>query len=79
MAASRTRAATKPSATPSFCRLRTGYSVTAVPDAGEGHDHLKEAALEHARVAAGAEDPVPVVLHGAVEGESVGIEMKVIR
>jgi len=31
MTASRTRAATKPSATPSFCRLITGYRVTAVP------------------------------------------------
>ena len=29
--ASRVRTATKPSATPSFCRLTTGYSATAVP------------------------------------------------
>jgi len=31
MVASRVREATKPSAMPSFCRLTTGYSVTAVP------------------------------------------------
>ena len=31
MAASRVRTATKPSAMPSFCRLTTGNSVTAVP------------------------------------------------
>ena len=38
-------------------------------DAGQGDDHLEEAAHEHGSVAAGAEDPVLVVLHGAVEGE----------
>jgi len=38
-------------------------------DAGEGDDHLEEAAHEHGSVSTGAEDPVPVVLHGAVEGE----------
>ena len=38
-------------------------------DAGQGDDHLEEAADQDAGVAAGAEDPVPVVLHGAVEGE----------
>ena len=38
-------------------------------DAGEGDDHLEEAACEHARVGAGAEDPVPVVFHDAEEGE----------
>ena len=31
MAASRVRTAAKPSAMPSFCRLTTGNSVTAVP------------------------------------------------
>ena len=31
MAASRTREPTKPNATPSFCRLTTGYRATAVP------------------------------------------------
>ena len=38
-------------------------------DAGQGDDHLEEAAHEHASVGAGAEDPAPAVLHGAVEGE----------
>src|SRR5689334_14912002 len=38
-------------------------------DAGQRDDHLQEAAHQYARVGAGAEDPVPVVLHRAVEGE----------
>ena len=38
-------------------------------DAGQGDDHLEEAAHEHARVGAGADDPVPMVLHGRIEGE----------
>jgi len=38
-------------------------------DAGEGDDHLEETACEHGSVAAGAEDPVPVVLHRAVKGQ----------
>jgi hypothetical protein len=38
-------------------------------DAGQRDDHLQEAAHEHASVGAGAEDPVPVVLHRAVEDE----------
>jgi hypothetical protein len=38
-------------------------------DAGEGDDHLEEAAHEHAGVGAGAEEPVLVVLDRAVEGE----------
>ena len=38
-------------------------------DAGQRDDHLEEGAHGHARVGAGAEDPVLVVLDGAVEGE----------
>ena len=38
-------------------------------DAGQCDDHLEEAADEHPSVGAGAEDPVPVVLQRAVEGE----------
>jgi len=38
-------------------------------DAGQGDDHFEEAAHEQASVGAGTEDPVPVVRHGAVEGE----------
>ena len=38
-------------------------------DAGQGDDDLEEAAHQHASMAAGAEDPVAMVLHRAVEGE----------
>ena len=38
-------------------------------DAGQRHDHLQEAAHQHAGAGAGAEDPVPVVQHRAVDGE----------
>src|SRR6185312_6219180 len=38
-------------------------------DTGESDDHLEKAAHQHAGVAAGAEDPVLVVLDRTVEGE----------
>jgi len=57
--------------------VQTTADIDSGADAAEGDDHLEEAAHEHASAGAGAEDPVPVVLHGRIEGER-GIEMKVI-
>ncbi len=49
--------------------VQTTADIDSGADAAEGDDHLKEAAHEHASAGAGAEDPVPVVLHGTIEGE----------
>jgi hypothetical protein len=49
--------------------VQTTADIDGGADAAEGDDHLEEAAHEHASVGAGAEDPVPVVLHETIVGE----------
>ena len=49
--------------------MQTTADIDSGADAAEGDDHLGEAAHEHATAGAGAEDPVPAVLHGTIEGE----------
>jgi hypothetical protein len=49
--------------------VQTTADIDSGADAAEGDDHLEEAAHEHASAGAGAEDPIPVVLHGRIEDE----------
>ena len=68
-AASRVREPTKPSATPSFCRLTTGYSATAVPTPARATITSRMPPMMTAVSGPGAGDVVRIVQHRPVEDQ----------